>query len=255
MNGLRAALWAETRKAAASRVLRAAAVLLVVGTAVLGAALVTAVGAGNEQVSAKLGTFSDATGWPLLIAVVTQIVAAGALLTFGIALSWSFGREFTDGTVSGLLALPTTRTALVTAKFLVHFAWTVMVALALTAFIALGGIVIGLGRIESADLAGLARLLALIALSGLVATPAAWAATSGRGPMPGIATTVGLLVLAQVTVIAFPTAGAWFPISSPAMWALSPKDVTAMQLGIVPITALALASLTARIWIRLQLDR
>ncbi|WP_051325529.1 ABC transporter permease [Glycomyces tenuis] len=255
MNGLGDALWAEARKAAASRVLRTAAVLLVAGVAVLGAALTAAVGAGSEQIAAKLGPLADATGWALLLAVVTQIVAAGALLTFGITLSWSFGREFTDGTINGLFAIPTTRPALVTAKLLVHLAWTALVGLALTVLVAGVGLAIGLGGIDAASAAGLVRLFALTALSGLLATPAAWAATLGRGPMAGVATAVGLIVVAQTAALALPRQGAWLPLAAPAFWALDLNAVTPAQLGLVPLTAVAFGALTARAWNRLQLDR
>ena len=255
MKRLRVALWVESRKALAARVLYAGAALLVVGTSVLGASLTAAVESGDDQITAKLGQGADAAGWPLMTATVTQVVAAGALLTFGITLSWVFGREFTDGTVYGLFAVPVSRTVQTAAKLIVHFGWAVVVAATLAGLVMLTGFAIGLGGLDAPTAAGLGRLFALAALSGLVAVPAAWAATLGRGPMAGIATTIGLIVLAQVAVVAFPEASAWFPFAAPALWALDPDQVTGLQLALTPAYAIVFGALTARAWHRLQLDR
>ncbi|THV29006.1 ABC transporter permease [Glycomyces paridis] len=255
MSGLRAALWVEARKARAARVLHVAAVLLVIGAAVLSASLTAAVEAGNEQIVAKLGQAAGSEGWPLLTATVTQIVAAGAVLTFGLTLSWQFGREFTDGTAYGLCALPVSRTAQVVAKFVVHTVWTLAVAAVLVGFVVLTGLAVGLGRPDHGDPAALGRLLVLCVLGGLVAAPAAVAATLGRGPMPGIAATVGVIVLAQVSVAAAPASSAWIPLAAPALWAMRPDQVSLAQLGLTAVTAVVFAALTARAWSRLELDR
>ncbi len=254
MRGLRAAVRVEARKAVTARVLQASALLLVIGTGVLGAALTAAIEAGNEQIAAKLGPAAETTGWPLMLGTVTQIVAAAALLAFGIALSWVFGREFTDGTVYGLFALPVTRASQTAAKLIVHFGWVVLTAAALTGAVTALGLVIGLGAPDTAAAAGLGRLFLLCAMSGLVAAPAAWAATLGRGPMAGIATTIGLIAIAQIAAIALPSVSAWTPIAVPALWALRPDAVAVAQLALVPAFALAFAAVTARTWSRMQLD-
>lgn len=124
---LTAALHVELRKLAASRVIRATTVLVVVGIAALTAALTSAARSGNEQVAAQLGAFADAHGWELLTGVAAQITAAGGLLAFGVALSWIVGREFGDGTINSLYALPVSRRAIVSAKLLSHLLWTVLV--------------------------------------------------------------------------------------------------------------------------------
>ncbi|WP_335992234.1 ABC transporter permease [Glycomyces sp. MUSA5-2] len=255
MSGLVAALRVEMRKAASARVLHIAAGVLVLGAGVLGLALTGAVASGNAQITAKLGQAADAAGWPLLLAVVTQVAAAGSLLAFGIAHSWVFGREFTDGTVYGLFALPVSRAVQAAAKLLVALGWSLLTALALTAAITAAGFALGLGAPDEASAAALVRLCAMCAMNGLVAVPTAWAATLGRGPLAGVGTTIGLLVLAQTTVVAAPAAGAWLPIAAPALWALQPGAVTAFQLTAVAAFAIASAVLIARTWRRLQLDR
>ncbi|SDD79884.1 ABC transporter permease [Glycomyces harbinensis] len=255
MTGLLAALRVETRKAAAALVLRVGGASLALGTAVLAAALVAAVETGNEQIAAKLGTFAEAAGWDLLIAIATQVVAAGALLAFGTTLGWSFGREFTDGTINGLPAIPVSRAATVAAKLLVHLMWTVIVAVSLVCLLIAAGLATGLGALDAPAAASLARLFALTLLTGLIATPAAWAATLGRGPLPGVTAAVALIVTAQIAVVAFPAQGAWLPIAAPALWAMQPTAVTGVQLLLAPVFALAFTAVTVSAWRRLQLDR
>ncbi|MFF0723025.1 ABC transporter permease [Micromonospora sp. NPDC003816] len=250
---LTAALDVELHKLAASRVIRTTTVLLVAGITILTSALTYAARSGNDQVIAQLGPLADATGWALLTGVAAQITAAGGLLAFGVALSWLVGREFSDATVTGLFAQPVSRPVLVAAKLLSHLFWAALVAIALTAAIALTGTLLGLGAWNTDVSAALGRQLVLTVSSALVATPAAWAATLGRGLLPGIATTIGLIVTAQVTAIA--GAGAWFPIAAPALWALRPDAVSPAQLALVTVVPAIFAALTITAWARLQLDR
>lgn len=255
MTHLCAALHVEARKALASRALRTTTVLVIAGISVLGGTLVAAAIGGNEQVTSQLGPLADETGWPLFTGVVAQVTAAGGLLAFGVALTWNFGREFADGTITGLFALPTPRATIAVAKLIIHGAWVIGVALIFTALLAVTGLILRLGAIDAVVLGHLGRQLVLTVLTGLIATPAAWAATLGRGFLPGIATTVGLIVVAQVTVIVDPDTAAWFPLAAPALWALFPGSVSAPQLLAVAIVPVTFGALTARAWQRLRLDR
>lgn len=249
---LATAIAVESRKARASRVVRTTTVLLVAGIAALAGALTLAAGTGNEQVLARLGPMADRTGWDLLLGVVAQVSAAAALLGFGVALSWLVGREFTDRTVGGLFALPVSRPAIALAKLIVYLAWSVVVATVLVGLLAIVGLVLGLGPVDSALLAALARQHVLVVLSAVLATPAAWAATLGRGLLPGIATTIGIIVTAQVMVVA--GTGAWYPPAAPALWALDPPAVTPVQLGLVTLIPAVFVPATLIAWHRLQLD-
>src|SRR5699024_5452875 len=101
----------------------------------------------------------------------------------------------------------------------------------------------------------LARHAVLTVLTGVIATPAGWAATLGRGPLPGIATTLGTLLVAQVTAIAIRDKAAWMPFAAPALWAVQPEAVHLGQLLLVGIVPIAFGALTCLAWQRLQLDR
>lgn len=250
---LTAALHVELCKLTASRVIRATTILILAGITTLTAALTSSAASGNEQVTAKLGTLADANDWHLLTSVAAQITAAGGLLAFGVALSWLVGREFSDATITGLFAQPVSRRTIVMAKLLSHLLWAVLVAIILTTVIALAGTLLELGDWNTDVLTALGRQFVLTILSTFIATPAAWAATLGRGPLPGIATTIGLIVIGQVAAVA--GTGAWLPIAAPALWALQPHTVTPTQLALVAVIPASFTALTITAWSRLQLDR
>ena len=248
-----AAVAVERRKTLASRVILTTTVLLVAGIAFLAGSLTMAAESGNERVVAQLGPMAGTSGWNLLLGVVAQVTAAAALLGFGVALSWMFGREFADGTISGLFALPVSRPAIAAAKLLVYLAWAFAVATVLVLLLGCIGLLLGLGPLDTGVLATLARQHILTVLSAVLAIPAAWVATLGRGLLPGIATTIGLIVTAQVMVVA--GTGAWFPLAAPALWALSPASATLPQLCLVALVPLLFIPATVLTWRRLQLDR
>ncbi len=253
-SALAAAVAVEQRKALAARVVLSTTVLLLAGVAALAATTITAVRSGNAQLIAKLGPIAAEGGWSGLVATAHQITAAAGLLAFGVVLSWSYGREFADGTITGLFALPVTRPTIALAKLLVYLLWTVAVAAGLVAVVALAGVATGLGLPGQAGWEALARLAALAVMTAILAVPAAWAATVGRGVLPGIATTVAIMAVTQIVVVAAGT-GSWFPFAAPALWALSPGGVSGLQLllSVAVPAGFGLATLAA--WNRLQLDR
>jgi ABC-2 type transport system permease protein len=250
---LAAALAVETRKAVASRVLWTTTALLVVGITVLTATLTLAAAAGNEQVVAQLGPLAELAGWDRLVGVAIQIASAAGLLGLGVALSWMFGREFAEGTVTGLFAVQVPRTTLALAKLVVFLAWAIVVAVALVVVLAMAGVALRTGPLDARAVGALVRLLVLMTCSGLLATPAAWAASLGRGLLPGITASIVLVVITQVSVIA--GAGAWFPVAAPALWAMDPTAAAWPQLALVAAVPLAFGILTMIAWDRLQLDR
>lgn len=247
-----AALAVEARKLALSRVVWSATALLVLGIAVLTGAMVAAAEAGDERILAQLGDVADQTGWERLGAVAAQITAAAGLLGFGVVTAWVVGREFSDRTIGGLFAIPVARATIARAKLVVTAAWVILIAGVLVAVVLIVGTIL-IGRPDEDAVAGSARLLVLTCLTGLLATPAAWAATLGRGLLPGIALTVVMMATAQVLAVV--GMGAWLPLAAPALWTLDPGSVDALQLGLVALVPGVFIPLTTRAWSRLQLDR
>ena len=117
---MRAAIWAELVKLAGSTVGRVGSVAIVIGISVLsGSMLLAAATTTDPQLLAKLGPV--ATGdWQGFLLGAAQITGAGGLGGFAVVLAWMFGREFGDGTITGLFALPVRRTTIALAKLLVY---------------------------------------------------------------------------------------------------------------------------------------
>src|SRR6478609_3197536 len=250
---LRDAVAVEFRKARSSRVLVWTGVLLAVGVTVLAAAMVAAARTGDAGIVAKIGPQAATGDWSALLAVATQITAAAGVLAFGVGISWLYGREFADGTIPGLFGLPVGRGAIAGAKLLVYLAWAVVVTLVSVLLLLAGGFVVGLGVPDAVALEGFGRLFALGVLTALIAVPAGWAASVGRGLLPGIAVAVGILVVAQVSVIAH--IGSWVPLVVPAFWAMHADISSTAALVVVPIVPLVFGAATVVGWRRLELDK
>ncbi len=165
-----------------------------------------------------------------------------------------FGREFTDGTITGLFGLPVTRPTIAAAKLIVFLLWAGAASAALTAVVALTAVAVTRQAPSAADWASLGRLLALALMTAALAVPAAWAATVGRGLLPAIAAVAGLMAVTQIVVVAGADGG-WFPPAAPALWALLPDTVTPAQLILAAFFPVAFGLLTLHAWHRLQLDR
>ncbi len=249
---MRAALATEAMKFLRARVPVVTTIMLTLGIAVLCAAMLGALGSGDPQLVAKLGALADPGGWVGFVLAASQISAIAGLLGFGVALSWLFGREFADGTVTGLFALPVGRGTIAAAKLVVYVVWSLIVAVVLSFAVVMIGLIAGLGSVPAEAVPLLGRLVAVTLLTALLAVPAAVAATLGRGLLAGIGAIIGVVIASQVAV--FSGIGAWFPFAAPGMWATG-APVSAVQLALVGPVAAAAAALVVFAWRRLQLDR
>lgn len=255
---LRVAISTETRKIRSARVGVVTLLMLDIGIALVCVAAVLGARSDDVALAAKLGPLVAEGGWAGYLTASAQVIAVAGLLGFGVVLSWQFGREFSDGTVTGLFAIPVPRRTMAAAKILVYLCWTFVVSSGLILTLLIGGVSFGLGVPGSEIWPLVAREYGLALLTAGLAMPAALAATLGRGALSGIATIIGLIVLAQVAV--FTGIGGWFPFSAPGLWAAtggaSPDSaVSAGQLALVLPMAAACAWLTMQSWHRLQLDR
>jgi ABC-2 type transport system permease protein len=155
--------------------------------------------------------------WPGHLAFLAQITAIGGFLVFGVTFVWVFGREFADHTAKDLLALPTARTTIVTAKLAVAAAWCLALSVGL---FALGVLVATPLQLPEWSIGGLVhallRLLVTALMTILLAGPLALAASAGRGYLAGLWTLFALLFSAQV--LAALGYGGYFPWSVPALY-------------------------------------
>lgn len=192
-------------------------------------------------ISAKAQLLVGAADWPTYLNFMAQAVAMGGMVLFSILTIWVFGREFSDHTVKELLALPTPRGAIVTAKFVVVAVWSLAVTLLVF------GIGLVIGRLLS--LPGWSADLFRDSFIGIVGTAlftiplmsfVALLASSGRGYMPAFGWTILTLVMANIAVIL--GWGDWFPWAIPALFggAAGPRSE---QLGLHSYISLAVISL------------
>jgi ABC-2 type transport system permease protein len=245
MNDLVDSIWIELRKATRSRV----PLFTLLGFLMLplASALFMVIYKDPEfarnigLISAKANLLGGSADWPFYLSMFAQGMAVAGLLLFSLVESWVFGREFSDGTLKDLLAVPVARSTIVLAKFIVVGLWSLLLTAAIyLAGLILGG-VIGLPQGTGAILLQGSATLAITA--GLVmidVIPVAFFASVGRGyllPM-GIA----LLVLALANVIALLGWGDYFPWSVPALYAGAGGAGAGLEpasYGVVILTGLA----------------
>lgn len=253
MSVLTTALWVAARTFVAGRAAIASSALFVGGMVALTLAFAVAARAGDDVLLARLGPLAGGEPWEVIAGSATQIAAAAGVLASGVVLAWSFGREFTEGTIAGLFAQPVGRATIALAKIAVHLVWTGLLGVVTAAVVALAALAAGFGAPDADSALTLARLPILVFCCGFITLPAAFFATVGRGLLTGLAAVFVIVVVTQVSVVA--GAGSWFPLATPALWAMDPRAVPAGAWALVPIVPAAAAGLTLLAWHRLQLDR
>jgi ABC-2 type transport system permease protein len=221
MSLFRAALWAEVLKARRSKVPWLTALGFSLAPLVGGLFMIILKDPERARsmglISAKAQLAAGVADWPTMLSLLAQATAVGGGLLFTLVTTWVFGREFSDHTVKELLALPTSRAAIVAAKFVVVGMW----ATGLTAFVLLLGLIvgaaIGLPGWSTELLWRAAGALAVTAILTLaLMTPVALLASAGRGYLPPLGWAFLTVFLAQI--LAAIGWGAWFPWSVPALF-------------------------------------
>lgn len=200
-------------------------------------------------ISTKAQLAAGSADWPTFLNFLAQAEAVGGAMVFAIATIWVFGREFSDHTVKELLSLPTSREAIISAKFVVIVLWTLLLTL-----LSFGvGLLVGnavdipgwspeLFRSASVDILG-AGVLTILLLPFV-----AFIASIGRGFMPAFGFTILTVVIAQIAVIM--GWGGWLPWSVPALFsgAAGPRgEYLGMHSYIIVILA-SMISLAITFW-------
>jgi len=180
-------------------------------------------------ISTKAQLVAGVADWPAFFNILAQAVAVGGAILFAIITAWVFGREFYDRTAKELMALPNNREAIVTAKFIVIAAWTLVLSLLVFGIGLIVGSLVGIPGwstelLRSAFIDAIGAGVLTIVLLPFVAL----FACIGRGELPPIGWAILTVALAQVAVIT--GWGDWFPWSVPALFsgAVGPR---AEQLG------------------------
>jgi ABC-2 type transport system permease protein len=169
-------------------------------------------------ISAKAQLMAGAADWPTLLNLMAQAVAIGGIILFGFIGSWVFGREYSDRAAKDLLALPTSRSTIVLAKFAVVMGWSV-IATAVIYVAGLGvGAAVGLPPVPAEVFWQSTMTVAIAAvLTITLVAPIAFFASAGHGYLPPLAAAVLAILLGQVIAVA--GYGEYFPWAIPALYA------------------------------------
>lgn len=221
MTGLWPALWAEALKAHRSRMPLVTALGFCLAPLMGGFFMVVLKDPERARRLGLIGTkaqlVSGTADWPTYLGVLAQATAVGGVLLFGLVAIWLFGREFSHRTTTDLLALPTSRSAIVAAKFLVLGVWSAgLVAVLFSLGLAVGGLVGLPGWSTALALRAAGTTAATGGLTLPLVTVLALAASAGRGYLPAVGVMFLMVFLAQVVAAA--GWGPYFPWSVPALY-------------------------------------
>ena len=220
MTNFGGAFWGELLKVRRSRMLWATALGFLILPAAGGLFMVIlknpewAMRAGLISTKARL--LAGTADWPSYLSLLSQGMAGGALVLFGLITSWVIGREYADRTAVDLLAVPTRRSTIVMAKLLVIALW----AAGLTLEVLLVGLAVGVAvRLPPTTSAFVAAQLGVMAgvamLSVLLMTPFAFLASAGRGYLAPVGGIFLVLMLAQLSSVL--GRGQFFPWAVPLL--------------------------------------
>ena len=188
-------------------------------------------------ISAKAQITMGVADWPAYLRFLSLVSALGGVMLFGFIASWVFGREYSDRTAKDLLALPTSRSAIVSAKFVVVVSWSA----ALTALMYLVGLAVGAAvalpqtsfQVMSQ---GTVTLAIATMLTIVLVTPTAFFASAGHGYLAPMAVVILALGFAQVIGIA--GWGEYFPWAIPGLYAQG-QNLGTVSYAIVILTGVA----------------
>jgi ABC-2 type transport system permease protein len=199
----------------------------------------------NPEISQKLGLLSakanlaafSATDWPSYLNLFAQIIAAGGFIFSVFAISWVFGREFADGTLKDLLAVPVRRANILLAKFAVVAAWSA----ALTIGVFMVGVVMGAilqlpGGTQDVILHSLTPITITACLMIAVVLPFAFFASIGRGYLLPVGIAILAAIMANLVVVA--GWGEYFPWAVPMLYAQGKSILAPISYWIVLLTGL-----------------
>jgi ABC-2 type transport system permease protein len=186
-------------------------------------------------ISTKAQLTMGAADWQTYLRFLTMAVGAGGIILFGLIAAWVFGREYSDRTVKDLLALPTSRSAIVLSKCIVIAVWSAaltVITCLVTLFI---GAMLGLPP-ESPQVFWQSGITITVAacLTIALATPIAFSASAWHGYLPPIGVMMLAMGLAQLMNAA--GWGEYFPWSVPALF------VQGESLGMVSYVIVILTS-------------
>ena len=176
---------------------------------------------------------ADWSGYLLLMVAFT---ALGGFFFFCLVISWTFGREFTDGTLKDLLAVPVPRFAILLAKFIVSALWCAALIVETYVVGLVLGAVIGLpGGSPAVILHGTVLLAITAVMSITLVMPFGFFASIGRGYLLSIGIAILTVILGNLSISL--GWGEYFPWAVPALL-MQEAPIPPFSYGLVALTGL-----------------
>jgi ABC-2 type transport system permease protein len=167
-------------------------------------------------ISVKAQLAAGAADWPTFFEVILMGTAVGGAILFAFITTWVFGREYSDHTAKELLALPTQRELIVSAKFVLIALW--ILGLTLMNFViglGVGTMVKIPGWSSELEWASFCSLIFIALLSFMLMPFVALFASMGRGYLLPLGWAFLTMALAQIAIVM--GWGDWFPWSVPGL--------------------------------------
>ncbi|MGA2505054.1 MAG: ABC transporter permease [Anaerolineales bacterium] len=184
--------------------------------------------------------------WTGYLTLMVEFTALGGFFFFCLAISWTFGREFMDGTLKDLLAVPVPRFAIILAKFIVSALWCAALIVETTVVgLVLGAIIRLPGGSVPVILHGTSQLAVAAVMSITLIMPFGFLASVGRGYLLPIGIAILTLILGNLSITL--GWGEYFPWAIPAL-VLQEMPITPFSYGLVFLTGLAGVVVTYLWW-------
>ena len=221
MKGLKAACWAESLKIRRSKMSWITILTCLFMTMMMGLLMFVTK---NPDLARKFGLLGTKASlleinadWITYFGLFNMIIAMGALIGFAFITSWVFGREYSDHTITDLLALPISRISIVSSKFIVIGIWCVLLSL-LSIILGLlsGGMINLAGWSNEIIIQGIYTFMITSLLTILLCPPVAFIASYSRGYLAPISFVIFAVIIAQfVSILGF---APYFPWAIPALY-------------------------------------
>ncbi|HKY55083.1 MAG TPA: ABC transporter permease [Anaerolineales bacterium] len=220
MNSFVSALWAEALKARRSKVPLLASLGFTLAPLMDGLFMFIMKDPDRARemglLSVKAQLAMSTADWPTFFSVLTQAIAVGGVIVFSIVTAWVFGREYSDHTAKDLMALPTSREKIVTAKLIIISAWVLVTILWIYLIALIVGNLVNIpGWTNGLAWNSFHEVLVTAGMTLFLMTPVAFIASMGRGYLPPLGWAVLTIFFSQI--IAATGWGDWFPWSVPAL--------------------------------------
>lgn len=188
--------------------------------------------------------------WQSYLGLLNQAISIGGIIIFGFITSWTFGREYSDGTAKDLLALPLPRSTIITAKFIAIALWCGFLAITCCIVATLAGAIISVPEFNlTIYLNSIYVYFVSVLMVFFLCPPIAYFACFGKGYLPPLGFLI--LVLFIGNIIATMGHGIYFPWSIPGIYSgvAGNIDLPIISYLIVFITGLT-GVITTLIWWR-----